>query len=282
MIKGIKDIIIGIVVGITISSIIGVVAANINANSVSFDNNHTGFTSTTLDGAVDELITLVDNTVANDKSKKVYTNGEVVYYNPVTNRGCTESEWNNNSSTGTKTGCMRWFAYLDEAGQDKVKLLLDHNTTATKAWYSSSTYKLLPQSDVYSDLVALVKTSNWKVQPTLIDANDVAKITGKTNNNSIWSSSSTSNYFYFDTNSTSAPSTYSGTYWWLYDRTYSCTSYGCHTADSSNYGYWTSTNVGTSGSSVWVVYYSAYLNGSGATFTNFGVRPVVNVYKSNL
>ena len=272
--KKYKDILIGSILGLIVFGIIGVVAANITASTVSFNNSHAGFSSTTLDGAIDELYDLVNDVIDSDKSNKVFSNGEIVYYNPVTGRGCTESDWNpsnvaessvSQSSTGTKTGCMRWFAYLDSAGQDKVKLLLDHNTTVTKKWYDSSSYVLLPQSNVYADLVALVKTSGWKVQPTLIDANDVASITGIS-----WTSTGTSVSFRSGS-----------TYWWLNDRTYECTSHGCQTADSSNDGYWTSTNKGT-GSSVWTIQHRAYLDYFVATYTGIGVRPVVEVYKANL
>ena len=266
------SIILGSFLGFIIFGIVGYsVAANINSSSIDFDNTHTGFSSTKLNGALDELYTLIEEVEtlkASSPSNKVYTNGEIVYFNPVTNRGCSSSEYStsNNSATGTKTGCMRWFAYLDSAGSTTVKLLLDHNTTATKAWYSSSTYKTLVDSNIYPELVALVKTSGWQVKPWLIDAQDVATITGIS-----WAS--TGSDVSFQNGST---------YWWLNDRTRSCTSYGCQIADSSNYGYWTSTNKGTSGSYVWLVNLIAYLHYDGATTTDYGVRPVITVYKSNL
>ena len=65
---------------------------------------------------------------------KTYKDGEVVYYNPETNTKCSSSEAV--STTGTKTGCMKWYTFNDEGG-DSVNLLLDHNTTATVVWASS-------------------------------------------------------------------------------------------------------------------------------------------------
>ena len=162
---------------------------------------------------------------------------------------------------------MRWFAYLDSAGSTTVKLLLDHNTTATKAWGSSSTYKTLVDSYIYPELVSLVRTSGWQVKPWLIDAQDVATITGIS-----WTSTGSSVSFQNGS-----------TYWWLYDRLNGCRGYGCHTNDSTSYmyGYWTSTNVGT-GFSVWHVYHQARLYYDYATDTCLGVRPVVEVAKANL
>ena len=40
-----------------------------------------------------------------------HTNGTVVYYNPETNKKCSSSEAV--STTGTKTGCMKWYTCND-------------------------------------------------------------------------------------------------------------------------------------------------------------------------
>ena len=79
---------------------------------------------------------ITDNMVATAKWVTLLANGTVVYYNPVTNAKCTASQAV--STTGTKTGCMKWYAFNDE-GNDTVNLLLDHNTTAKVAWASSGT-----------------------------------------------------------------------------------------------------------------------------------------------
>ena len=39
------------------------------------------------------------------------------------------------STTGTKTGCMKWYAYKDDG--TNYTMILDHNTTPLVAWNSS-------------------------------------------------------------------------------------------------------------------------------------------------
>ena len=108
-----------------------------------------------------------------------YTNGTVVYYNPETNKKCSNSEAV--STIGTKTGCMKWYIFNDE-GNDTVNLLLDHNTTAKVAWASSGT-------NTNGPITALKQlesdTASWnstiKNTARLIEASEIAKITGYPN-----------------------------------------------------------------------------------------------------
>ena len=71
---------------------------------------------------------------ATDKEK--YKNGEVVYFNVDNGTKCTSSEAV--STTGTKSGCMKFYAFNDDGG-DTLNLMLDHNTTSLVAW--NKTYK---------------------------------------------------------------------------------------------------------------------------------------------
>ena len=120
--------------------------------------------------------------------------------------------------------------------------------------------------------------------PRLITADEIAKITGNTSFNSATSSSS--EWFYLDTNTTSPdPNRGQGTskYAWLFDRTNNCIIYGCNIADSSTYGYWTSTAVSGSSYIVWRVHAGGYLNNFNASDgSRNGVRPVITVLKSNV
>lgn len=64
-----------------------------------------------------------------------FVDGEVVYFNPVTGRTC--SDYNiSNSEVEVKTGCMKWYAFNDSKKNSKVNLLLDHNTTEMISWSS--------------------------------------------------------------------------------------------------------------------------------------------------
>ena len=72
------------------------------------------------------------NNLLNEVEYKVYSNGYAIYFNPQTGELCEENEAV--STTGTKTGCMKWYAFNDSKYDDTVNLLLDHNTTAGLAW----------------------------------------------------------------------------------------------------------------------------------------------------
>ena len=73
-------------------------------------------------------------------STKTYSNGEIVYFNVTTGEKCSSSDYTETqSNTGTKSGCMKFYAFNDD-GKDTVNLILDHNTTATVAWISKADY----------------------------------------------------------------------------------------------------------------------------------------------
>ena len=189
--------------------------------------------------------------VGEEKKAKTYANGEVVYFNVTTGEKCSSSEYTETqSNTGTKTGCMKFYAFNDDGGSN-VNLLLDHNTTATVAWNSSGSNASGPkkvlnqlkedtkfwvgtitpenysidQSNQTSETKYTVDYSSYKAR--LITAQEVATITG----NTTWNEKTSISDFFFDTNTTTASDTckydYSTKtsvttgckYGWLYDRT---------------------------------------------------------------
>ena len=202
-----------------------------------------------------------------------YANGTVVYYNPETNTKCTSTEAV--STTGTKTGCMKWYAFNDE-GTDKVNLLLDHNTTAFVAWASSGTNANGPvelKVQLESD------TSSWNksINARLIEASEIAKITGYPN----WDN----NFYYLHTNSNTSYKGNIGTnkYGWLFDNTLECTTYGCNVEDANAYGYWTNTAYSGDSTHSWHIFRDGALSTFGGFVENAsrtGVRPVVTISKS--
>ncbi len=202
------------------------------------------------------------------KTYKVYSNGTAVYFNPETNSKCNESEAV--STTGTKTGCMKWYTFNDEGeNASTVNMILDHNTTATVSSWSTS------KTQITTD------TSTWdsSLNARLITANEVAKITGNT---SFDASTTGQKWFYLDSNNQTQPATSQNKskYAWLFDYTYNCTSNGCNVADSSNYGYWTSNAVAGSSSFAWSVNRNGRLINGSVDDTRYGVRPVITVSKS--
>ena len=203
------------------------------------------------------------------KTYPVYSNGTAIYYNPETNSKCNESDAV--STTGTKTGCMKWYTFNDEGeNSSTVNMILDHNTTATVSSWSAS------KTQITTD------TKNWdsSLNARLITADEIAKITGNTN----WTSTTatTSDWFYLDSNNQTRPTTSQGAnkYAWLFDYTGGCTTFGCHISDSSTYGYWTSNAVAGSSSDAWRVDRHGSLHDLGVSSANYGIRPVITVSKS--
>jgi hypothetical protein len=209
---------------------------------------------------------------------KVYKNGTEIYYNPETGKKCTTAV----STPGTKSGCMKWYAFNDDDKSSTVNVILDHNTTARVAWNSTRS-----NSEMKEAANALeTDTSNWKIDlnPRLIEANEVAKITGNTNFDA---NKENQDWFCFDTNqsdSTNWCSKAQGTseYAWLFDYTNGCTSYGCNKADSSTWGYWTSSPYKGNSVRAWLVNRVGDLTDGNVADTFGGVRPVITISKSNI
>ena len=241
-----------------------------------------------------------DGTLASDKISEdectieepkivTHVNGKVVYYNPETNTKCTSAEAV--STTGTKTGCMRWYTFNDE-GTDTINLLLDHNTTATVAWVTKEDYVEAGGTvEEYGSvgntskgpITALKQleseTSTWNksINPRLIEASEIATITG---NSGLTAGGS---YYYFHTNSTTKYTGAAGTnkYAWLFDNTYNCTTYGCNVAASGTWGYWTNTAVSSVSATAFYVFCDGKMNNLNVSHAgNYGVRPVVTISKS--
>ena len=215
-----------------------------------------------------------------------YKNGTAVYYNPVTGEVCTDYV-ESNSTNENKTGCMKWYIFNDSSESSTINMILDHNTTAILAWNTDgdwATNVSYEESNIKPEVDKLVSESDWVDTPRLISAEEIAQITGNTS----WTN--TGSWFCLDTNQSvntnyCAKSQGTSKYAWLFDYTNGCTSYGCNVADSSNYGYWTSTPVGAAGSSsfVWHVGGCGYLRDEIAhDFPSYGIRPVITIPKSRL
>ena len=221
--------------------------------------------------------------VRNGKVDKVSTtksfkNGTAVYYNPVSGEKCKSSEAV--STTGTKSGCMKWYVFNDKEENATVNVILDHNTTANVAWNSTGN-----NSEMKEVKIALENdTKDWKNTARLITANEVAKITG----NPDWDASKENQtLFCLDTNQSDGTNHCAKTkgtskYTWLFDYTSVCTDYGCNISDSSNWGYWTSIPYKDNTINVWVVNSYGSLTLDYVTRTVVGIRPVITISKSNI
>lgn len=225
---------------------------------------------------------LKDNAIATVTPYPVYYNGMPVYYNPEKGLKCTQEEYNSNPDKLGKTGCLKWYTFNDNNSSSTVNMILDHNTTSIVAWNSSGSNSEMKEIKVALENDIATWNNEVKTTARLITADEIAEITSNKTFDSATTTSS--EYFYFETNSTIEPSPHNTNYAWLYDYTHSCTDYGCNVGDLSTYGYWTSTPVVGSSIDVWRVGRRGYLHYGNVVITGYdcGVRPVITVSKSSI
>ena len=197
-------------------------------------------------------------------AKESDTYKAIVYLDPTDlTKYCDAS--NSISTTRTKEGCMKWYAYSDDG--TNYTMILDHNTTAkVSSWDESRT-----------QITTDTSTWNSNLNARLIKGEEVASITRNTD----WTS--TSDWFCLDTNqsdSTNWCSKSQGTskYAWLFDYTDGCIDHGGNITDSSNYGYWVDTSRDTS--NAWYVGRYGLLGYINISRTYNGVRPVITISKN--
>ena len=227
----------------------------ISTTTVSTNANHTLYAKWTAN-------TYTVTFVSSGSSDKLYSNGEVVYFNPNENAVCTSTDYANNSEKALYKGCLKWYAYLDSKEATTVKLILNDNVII----YNS----LTSNADNLETLYKEVQEKNWNnnVINTLniISANEIAKIVGK------------SSFASGDT-----ISSISSTYNWLFENIRL-------DGTTSSYDYWgyiTSTLYsGNSGEMLYYVFMNNLGNvdsgGMDFQITPIGIRPSIVVSKSVL
>ena len=203
-------------------------------------------------------------------------------------------------------------------GSKNLNLILDHNTTAAKAWTNSTTQinangpidainqlktdtlgwkgtitpsnYTMDQRGQTSNAYYIIDYSEYKAR--LITAQEVAQITGADKEETLnWEEKSAVDLYYFDSLSTSQSdtckkgNTIGCKYGWLYDRTsLDCNLLGClNNSDRGTYGYWTSAANASQSTKAWLVNRNGYMYSTSiTTSTDYGIRPVIEVLKSNL
>ena len=229
-------------------------------------------------GTVTITATTKNNKQATLIINTVYANGTAIYYNPETNKKCNESEVV--STTGTKTGCMKWYTFNDDKSSSTVNLILDHNTTTAISWASNRTFTE-QKVNLVQYLGSDTATWNSSLKARFIEADEIAKITGTENFDSKTTTSNFSIKLNIGSNNQTITTQGASKYAWLLDYTRDCTSYGCNIADSSTYGYWTLTPIaGSSDAAAWSVKNGTMGIINSAIPTPVGIRPVITISKS--
>ena len=220
---------------------------------------------------------------------KKYENGEIIYFNPETNTKCSDYT-EANSKNQNKSGCMKWYAFNDSESSSTVNVILDHNTTYDVVWNSSGN-----NADGMNEVKEALENdaNNWhddvKRTARLIEANEIAKITGNTEFDAT-NLDKDLGYLLEDSSyneGTESPSEFpqpgEAKYKWLFDYTMRCTDYGCSVADDNTWGYWTSTPYASGSNDAWYVTYVGFLGNYYVDIAvSNGVRPVVTISKSVL
>ena len=296
--KNIK-IILGLIIGVIVGTGTVFAANSLSANSISIDKSKMSKVETnTLQSALDYLYGQSEKnnliTIESGVLHKSQTYLGIVYLDPTNlENKCTSA--NSVSTTGTKTGCMKWYIYKDLG--DSYKMILDHNTTARlntserTGWNNDNINVEYKESNAYAEIQDLKKSvenggSGWVVEPDIIEASEVAEIVGYSG------FTSTNSWFYLDSKNKTRTNNMQGTsnYAWLFDNLgwsdFGCTDYGCNvnnaTGDNISGAYWTKTKYGEAGagSNVRNVNRNGTLNNTYANNSGYGVRPVIEISKS--
>ena len=251
-----------------------------NSNiSCKVDNNEITNVSTLHSGYynVECQITVGNKNDIVQKEILIISKGTTIYFNPETKKICNQNDAV--STTGTKTGCMKWYIYSDN-NKNNFNMILDHNTTAKVAYNSTGSNSEM--KEVKTALESDTSTWDKSLNARLITANEVAKITGNTSFDE--KTTTPDKWFYLDSNNQTqvANSTNKSKYAWLYDYTNDCKKYGCNIEDSSNYGYWTNSTVADNSSLVWYIISLGYLDNYNVGHNYTGIRPVITVNKSDI
>ena len=269
-----KRLILGILIGIIITTSIGVMAVtNIveNGNEVIYDNTESVIDATNIQDAIDELYGKVKGAARFCKLTDT-TYGS--YKNIGSKYECTVGYDSNDIP-------IKYNFYILAVNNDNtVELIMDRNITQ-----GTSTTTM-----TWNDAMAYISNNNLKdiwtnvIDINLPSANTIAKAVEydgwvAAENNKWWCFASkeqdSQDSPYCNTEETKA-------YNWLYDYTRNCN--GCTNSLSSPEatGYWTS-DLTSNTASAWRVVRSGYLNGKPVSYdASSGVRPVITIYQSNI
>ena len=221
-----------------------------------------------------------------------YNDGDPLYFNPTTGLKCNAEDAV--SITETKSGCMKWYAFLDSESSSTVKMILDHNTTNIVNIGGDDEPKNLDIAfaQVASDTTGWVQVVNGNQVAltgrliSAIEVNEIAPTTtsGQYGDLGEWDVNNYRKFYKLCTGNYGVGTCKNDDkYDWLFDNVESCFSSGvCTVEQDGTYGYWTSSYADDG--YVWSLsrrgnltndWYDSY-----AHQDSIGVRPVIEVSKS--
>jgi len=211
-----------------------------------------------------------------------YKDGAPLYFNPTTGLKCLPTDAV--STTGTKSGCMKWYVFLDSEGSNTVKLLLDHNTTATVAWNTDSTGTTSDTANAQLQLDAAgwkqtINGTSSSISARMITAQEINQI-APTITASDWNQNDKNTWYYLHTGTTTIYEGVVGSnkYAWVIDNTNGCNNYGCNNYSVGTSGYWTSSY--SNDNLAWLVHSNGHMTTHDITSSEYyGIRPVITISK---
>ena len=248
---------------------------------------------------VSEKMDSEDCTIKRLEPLEPFEDGDVVYFNPVKNIVCKDTDYNatTNSVNGFKgteeNGCMRWYAILDTEDATSVRLFLDHDTDTYVKWNANGGSAPDTLNATFASNIS-GWDENVKSTARLITAYEVNEIVTRYAENvenygtryKYFVGDNVESRYYIGTGDKYA--SYNGTangpheLAWLFNNTYSCKQYGCE-AEGSSGGIWTSTNfinnINYTTYNTWVINNEGFIVCNDVTSTN-GIRPVIEVSKT--
>ncbi len=196
-------------------------------------------------------------------------NGDVIYFNPITNNTCSSS--NLNTEQDAKSGCLKWHIFNDDEKNPYVTMILDHDTTISIAFNSEGQPQIKEaKAQLEEDTKQWLKYTG----PRLITAKEITEITG-------YDYDALDRYYYLGNNSKTMPTFAAGThpYKWLFNYTNGCKQYGCDVERTGEFGYWTSDSLDDGSSWIWHIRGDGSLHSENYATNLKGIRPVITIPK---
>ena len=212
------------------------------------------------------------------------THKGIIYIDPTNlSNVCTA---NDNAVTNTTIGCKKFYIYNND--DNTYKMIMDRNLGTNVKWVSEEDYLAASGTsaeygtDGNNSKGALTinkileeRTTGWIGKPKHITVTELRTITGYTSTSS----------FYFGSRANTSYSNQSDeqklrqqSFYWLFEYTTSCTSYGGRNSSGTSNGYWSSTKSGTV--KAWSVTRAGRVYNSTVATSNLGIRPVLEIPKS--
>ena len=242
-----------------------------------------------------------------------YAVGDAINFDVTNGTKCTEADVTTNYTDnapieGLSTGCLRFFAFLDDENSETVEMVLDHDIAINKTfpnayntikdltseWNGVELPENYTQTAYNSSGNTMTIKRNWYTdgfKARLMTVNEVARIVGKSGFSS--ETATSDDWFYLDGYSIdgstwqtkSASGKGNSSYWWLFDYVTGCQPYGCkHNSDNSStstWGIWLADSVSYVDGKVWLIGNGSKVEAS-STGNGRSTRPVIKVKKEKL